>query len=92
MTAMLAVLVIVAVVGAFAMVSSVQRRADEAQRRADALAERNHRLERAVVMAEQALRSLSHDTRLDAGMAVEIDSTLQDIRRTAGDDDPPLGR
>jgi hypothetical protein len=91
MTALLVVLVLTAVIGALAFASSVQRRAEEAQRRAEALAERNHRLDRALGVAEQALRSLSHDTRLDAGMAVQIDSALEDIRRAAGGDDPRLG-
>ncbi len=92
MTAMLAALVLVAVVAAFGFASSAQRRADEAQRRAEVLAEQNHRLERAVGVAEQALRSLAHDTRIDTGVAVQIDSAVEDIRRAARGDDPGLGR
>lgn len=91
MTAMFAALLLVAVLAAFGFASSTQRRADEAQRRADVLAEQNHRLERAVGVAEQALRSLSHDTRLDAGMAVQIDSAIEDMRRTVRGDGPSLG-
>ncbi len=71
--------------GALVLVAGAQRRAEEAQRRLEELLEHNHRLERAVGVAEQALRSLAHDTRLDAGMAVEIDSALQDVRRAARD-------
>jgi hypothetical protein len=92
MTAMLAVLVFAAVVAAFGFASSAQRRADEVQRRAEALAEHNHRLERAIGVAEQSLRALSHDTRLDAGMAVQIDSAIEDIRRAARGDDTGLDR
>jgi signal transduction histidine kinase len=73
------------------MVSSAIRRAESAERRADALAERNLRLERAVGVAEQALRSLANDTRLDAGMAVEVDTALTDVRRAARDDGHGLG-
>lgn len=92
MTAMFAALVLVVFVGALALISSAQRRAEEARRRADAVAELNHRLERALGVAEQALRSLSHDTRLDAGMSVDIDLALQDIRRAAQGDGPGLDR
>lgn len=92
MTAVLAVVVLVAVVGALVLASSAQRRAEEAQVRANALLERNHQLERALGVAEQALRSLASDTRLDAGMAVQIDSAIEDIRRASGEGSPGLGR
>ena len=68
------------------VVSSATRRADRAEVRADRLAARNLQLERAVGVAEQALRSLANDTRLDAGMAVEIDTALSDVRRSAHGD------
>jgi hypothetical protein len=82
--------ILVAAVTALVVSSSGQHRVDAAHGRADALAERNLRLERALGAAEQALRSLASDTRLDAGMAVQIDSALEDIRRARGDDAPPL--
>ncbi|NED98298.1 hypothetical protein G1H11_23640 [Phytoactinopolyspora alkaliphila] len=91
MTVMFAAVIVVAVLGTLGFVSSAQRRADDAQRRAEALSEQNHRLERALGVAEQALRSLSHDTRLDAGMAVQLDAAIEDIRRAARGDDPSLG-
>jgi hypothetical protein len=78
--------ILVAAATAFAVSSSGQHRVDAAQRRADALADRNLRLERAISAAEQALRALASDTRLDAGMAVQIDTAIEDIRRTRGDD------
>jgi hypothetical protein len=92
MTAVLAVVVLVAVVGALVLASSAQRRAEEAQVRANALIERNHQLERALGVAEQALRSLASDTRLDAGMAVQIDSAIEDIRRASGEGGSSLDR
>lgn len=92
MTAVLAVVVLVAVVGALVLASSAQRRAEEAQVRANALLERNHQLERALGVAEQALRSLASDTRLDPGMAVQIDTAIEDIRRASGEGGPSLGR
>ncbi|HEX6325919.1 MAG TPA: hypothetical protein VFZ72_05055 [Jiangellaceae bacterium] len=82
--------ILVAAAMAFAVSSSGQHRVDAAQRRADALADRNVRLERAISAAEQALRALASDTRLDAGMAVQIDTAIEDIRRARGDD-PGLG-
>lgn len=92
MTAVLAVVVLVAVVGALVLASSAQRRAEEAQVRANALLDRNHQLERALGVAEQALRSLASDTRLDPGMALQIDAAVEDIRRAAGEGGPGLGR
>lgn len=91
MTAAVALVILAIVVGALVLVAGSQRRAEEAQRRSDVLLERNHRLERALGVAEQALRSLAHDTRLDAGMAVEIDSALKDVRRAAREDGRGLG-
>jgi hypothetical protein len=79
-------IIVVAALTALAVSSSGQHRVDAAQQRADALADRNLRLERALSAAEQALRSLASDTRLDAGMAVQIDTALEDIRRARGDD------
>lgn len=79
-------LVAVVVIVAALVVSSASRRAERAEVRADALAARNLTLERAVGVAEQALRSLSNDTRLDAGMAVEVDTALADVRRASQGD------
>jgi hypothetical protein len=82
----------VIVVAGLVVLSSAMRRAEKAERRADALGDRNLRLERAVGVAEQALRALANDTRLDAGMAVEIDTALADVRRASRDEGPSLGR
>ncbi|HSK27149.1 MAG TPA: hypothetical protein VK894_09595 [Jiangellales bacterium] len=92
MTGLLAIALLAAVVGVLVFASSAERRVAAAQARADALAARNLRLERAVGVAEQSLRSLATDTRLDAGMAVQIDSALADLRRAAGEGDPGIGR
>ena len=88
--AIVAGVLLVAAVTALTVSSSGQRRVDAAQQRADALADRNLRLERALGTAEQALRSLANDARLDAGMAVQIDIAIEDIRRARGDDPPSL--
>jgi hypothetical protein len=58
------------------------------------LALENLRLHRAIGVAEQALRSVAGDTRLDAGLALQVDAALDDVRRAArGDDDGrTLGR
>ncbi|HEX6194850.1 MAG TPA: hypothetical protein VFZ37_03005 [Jiangellaceae bacterium] len=76
---------VVVIVAAF-VVSSASRRAERAEERADVLAARNIALERAVAVAQQTLRSLSNDTRIDSGMAVEIDTALADVRRAAQGD------
>lgn len=92
MAMLFGLIIAVIVVAGLVVVSSAMRRAESAERRADALGERNLRLERAVGTAEQALRALANDTRLDAGMAVEIDTALADVRRAAHDDGSSLGR
>lgn len=86
MGALLGLVVVAVVVIATFVVSSASRRAERAEERADQLAARNLALERAVGVAEQTLRSLSSDTRLDAGMAVEIDTALADVRRASRGD------
>ncbi len=86
MGTLLGLAVAVVVIVAVLMVSSTARRAERAEERADALAARNIALERAVAVAQQTLRSLSNDTRIDSGMAVEIDTALADVRRAAQGD------
>ena len=86
MGTLLGLALVAVVIIAGLVVSSGTRRADRAEQRADALAARNLQLERAVGVAEQALRSLVNDTRLDAGMAVEIDTALSDVRRASHGD------
>lgn len=86
MGTLLGLVLVAVVVIATVVVSSASRRAERAEQRADGLAARVIALERAVSMAEQTLRSLSSDTRLDAGMAVEIDAALADVRRAARGD------
>ena len=88
---LLAIALVAAVVGVLMFASSAERRVAAAQARADALTARNLRLERAIGVAEQALRALASDTRIDAGMALQIDSALADVHRAAGDDERGLG-
>lgn len=91
MSGLLAIALVAAVVGVLMFASSAERRVAAAQARADALVARNLRLERAIGVAEQALRALASDTRIDAGMALQIDSALADVRRATGDDERGLG-
>jgi hypothetical protein len=86
MGTLLGLALVAVVIVAALFVSTASRRTERAEERAEALAARNLRLERAVAVAEQVLRSLSNDTRLDSGMAVEIDTALSDVRRAARGD------
>lgn len=86
MGTLLGLALVAVVIVAVLVVSSAARRAERAEERADALAARNIALERAVAVAQQTLRSLSNDSRLESGMAVEIDSALADVRRAAQGD------
>ncbi|MGB9375433.1 MAG: hypothetical protein WCA82_14880 [Jiangellales bacterium] len=70
------------------LVMSAQRRVDEARRVEALLRADNARLLRALGTAEQALRSLGNDTRLDASLALQVDAALADVSKASGE----LGR
>ena len=70
------------------MYASAQRRLDQAQRVEALLRADNARLMRALGTAEQALRSIGNDTRLDAGLALQVDVALDDVRRVTGEIGP----
>jgi hypothetical protein len=66
---------------------SAQRRLDDARAAEAALRAENARLHRAVGSAEQSMRALANDPRLDSGLAVQVDIAIEDLRRVAGDVD-----
>jgi hypothetical protein len=66
-----------------------QRRLDEARAAEQALRAENARLQRAVGAAEQSMRSLAADPRLDTSLALEVDMALDHLRRVSGELDPP---
>lgn len=70
------------------MVMSAQRRLDTAQRNEAMLRADNARLTRALGAAEQALRSIGNDTRLDSALALQVDVALEDVRRASGEIGP----
>ena len=65
--------------------ASSQRRLEQAQRVEALLRSDNARLTRALGTAEQALRSLGNDTRLDTALALQVDAALEDVRRVTGE-------
>ena len=70
------------------MLMSAQRRLDSAQRAEALLRADNARLVRALGAAEQALRSIGNDTRLDPSLALQVDVALEDVRRASGEIGP----
>jgi len=70
--------------------TSTARRLERLEQRNRELADENGRLTRAVGAAEQAMRALTHDPRLDQGLAVQIDIAIEDVKRVASGN-PPLG-
>jgi hypothetical protein len=64
-----------------------QRRLDDARAGESALRAENARLHRAVGSAEQSLRALANDPRLDTSLAVQVDIAIEDLHRAAGDVD-----
>jgi hypothetical protein len=65
--------------------ASTQRRLEQAQRVEALLRTDNARLMRALGTAEQALRSIGNDTRLDTTLALQVDAALDDVRRVTGE-------
>lgn len=80
------VILALAVVGVGLLVyASSQRRLEQAQRVEALLRADNARLMRALGTAEQALRSLGNDTRLDTALVLQVDAALDDVRRATGE-------
>jgi hypothetical protein len=80
------VILALAVLGVGLLVyASSQRRLEQAQRVEALLRADNARLMRALGTAEQALRSLGNDTRLDTALALQVDAALDDVRRVTGE-------
>jgi hypothetical protein len=80
------VILALAVLGVGLLVyASSQRRLEQAQRVEALLRSDNARLMRALGTAEQALRSLGNDTRLDTALALQVDAALDDVRRVTGE-------
>lgn len=85
MAAGLVVLALAVLLVGVTMLASAQRRLDSAQRAAAAMGAENARLTRALGAAEQALRSIGNDTRLDVSLALQVDAALEDVRRASGE-------
>jgi type II secretory pathway pseudopilin PulG len=85
MAAGLVILSLAVLLVGLTLLMSSQRRVDEARRvEALALAD-NARLLRALGTAEQALRSIGNDTRLDAALGLQVDAALSDVSRATGE-------
>lgn len=81
----LVVLALAVLLVGLAMYLSAQRRLDAAQRNEALLRMENARLLRALGIAEQALRSIGNDTRLDSALGLQVDVALEDVRRASGE-------
>ena len=73
MAAGLVILALAVLLVGLVMLMSAQRRLDAAQRAEVMLRMDNTRLIRALGAAEQALRSIGNDTRLDPSLALQVD-------------------
>ena len=88
MAAGLVILALAVLLVGLVMLMSAQRRLDAAQRAEVMLRMDNTRLIRALGAAEQALRSIGNDTRLDPSLALQVDVALEDVRRAGGEIEP----
>jgi hypothetical protein len=85
MTGAVVVLALGVLVVAVTLISNAQRRLDDASAREAVLLNENARLQRALGAAEQSLRTLSNDPRLDSTLGVQVDIALDDLRRASGE-------
>jgi hypothetical protein len=85
MTAALVILALAVLVVGVTLYSNAQRRIDAAQAAQAQLQAENVRLHRAIGAAQQSMRSLSQDPRLDAALGLEVDMALDDLRRATGE-------
>ncbi len=85
MAAGLVILSLAVLLVGLTLLMSAQRRADEARRVEALLRADNARLLRALGTAEQALRSLGNDTRLDAALVLQVDAALADVSKASGE-------
>lgn len=88
MTAGVVILALAVLVVGFTLYNNAQRRIDAAQQAESALRLENARLHRAIGAAEQSMRTLSKDPRIDSRVALEIDMALDDLRRATGEIGP----
>ncbi len=88
MAAGLTILALAVLVVGLSLYLSAQRRLESAQRVEAVLRTDNARLMRALGVAEQALRSIGNDTRLDPSLALQVDVALEDVRRVSGEIGP----
>lgn len=66
---------------------NAQRRLESAQAAQAALQAENVRLYRALGAAEQSIRAIANDPRLDSQLGLQVDMALQDLRRASGEID-----
>jgi hypothetical protein len=85
MTTAVVVLALGVLVVAVALISNAQRRLDDTSAREAALRADNARLQRALGAAEQSLRTVANDPRLDSTLGVQVDIALDDLRRASGE-------
>jgi multidrug resistance efflux pump len=64
---------------------NAQRRLERAQAAEAALRAENARLQRAIGAAEQSIRAIANDPRLDSGLGLQVDMALDDLRRASGE-------
>ncbi len=88
MTTAVVVLALGVLLVAAVLFSNAQRRLDAAAAAEASLRSENARLLRALGAAEQTLRGLANDPRLDSGLALHVDLAVEDIRRAAGEIGP----
>jgi hypothetical protein len=85
MTPAVVVLALGVLLVAAVLYTNAQRRLDAAAAAEAALRSENARLLRALGAAEQTLRGLANDPRLDSGLVLHVDMAVDDLRRAAGE-------
>ncbi len=85
MAAALTILALAVLLAGVTIYLNAQRRLEAAQAAEAALRAENARLQRAVGAAEQTIRAIANDPRLDSALGLQVDLALEDLRRASGE-------
>ena len=85
MAAGLTILALAVLLVGLTLYLGAQRRLEAAARSEAALRAENARLQRAIGAAEQSIRAIANDPRLDSSLGLQVDMALDDLRRASGE-------
>ena len=85
MAAGLTILALAVLLVGLTLYLGAQRRLEAAARAEAGLRAENARLQRAIGAAQQSIRAIANDPRLDSSLGLQVDMALDDLRRASGE-------